>query len=74
MKQTTVCTYFVEKAYPYAPPKEWWLTAMVAFNLLQAVNITFKDLQVDSGVVSKYYDNLRALLDQLKMQCTSTRV
>ena len=48
-----MCAYFVEKAYPYAPPKEWWLTAMVVFNFLQEVNITFKALQVEYGVLSK---------------------
>ena len=73
-KRTTVCAYFIEKAYPSAPPKEWWLTAMVPFNFLQAVNINFNALQVDYGVVSKQYDNLHALLDQLQMQCTTTRV
>ena len=56
------------------PPKEWWLTAMVAFNFLQAFNITFKALQVESGVASKQYDNLHALLNQLQMQCTATWV
>ena len=69
-----MCTYFVEKAYPYATPKEWWLTEMVAFNFLQAININFKALQVESGVVSKQYDNLHALLDQLQTQCTAIRV
>ena len=38
---------------------------MVAFNFLQVVNITFKYLQVEYGVVSKQYDNLCALLAQL---------
>ena len=47
---------------------------MVAFNFLQAVSITFKALQVESGVVSKKYNNLHALLDKLQMQCTATRV
>ena len=47
---------------------------MVAFNFLQAVNITFNALQVESDIVSKQYDNLHALLDQLHMQCTATRV
>ena len=47
---------------------------MVAFNFLQAININFKALQVESGVVSKQYDNLHALLNQLQMQCTATWV
>ena len=38
------------------------------------VNITFNALQVESGVVSKRYDNLHALLNQLQIQCTATRV
>ena len=47
---------------------------MVAFNFLQAVKINFKALQVESGVVYKQYDNLHALLNQLHIQCTTTRV
>ena len=74
VKLTTVCPYFIEKAYPSVPLKEWWLTEMVAFNFLQAVNITFKALQMESGVISKKYDNLYALLNQMQMQCTATRV
>ena len=40
---------------------------MVVFNFLQAVNITFKALQVEYGVVYKQYDNLHALINQLQM-------
>ena len=47
---------------------------MVAFALLQVVNITFNSLQVEYGVVSKQYNNLHALLGQLQMQCTAIRV
>ena len=50
------------------------MTAMVAFNFLQAVIIILKAIQVESGVVSKHYDNLHALLDQLQMKCMDTQV
>ena len=54
------------KRYTNAPSKEWWLVAMVVYHFLQTVNVTFDALQVDSGIVSKQYDNLRKLLEQLR--------
>lgn len=67
-------TAFIElKRYASAPPKEWWLVAMVVYNMLKTVNITFKALQVESGIVSKQYDSLRRLLDELQKHCGAER-
>jgi hypothetical protein len=68
-----VIEFIQEKQYSSAPPKEWWLLAMLIFHFLKEVNITFQVLQVESGVVSKQYDNLRKLLDQLQHHCNAER-
>ena len=61
------------KRYTNAPSKEWWLVAMVVYHFLYTVNFTFDALQVDSGIVSKQYDNLRRLLEELQGHCSASR-
>ena len=61
-----ICNYFEEKRYANKPPPEWWLLAIVVYNFLVNVNVTFAALQIESAVVSKQYEILRSLLQLLE--------
>jgi hypothetical protein len=61
-----ICNYFEEKQYANKPPPEWWLLAIVVYNFLVNVNVTFAALQIESVVVSKQYEILRSLLQLLE--------
>jgi hypothetical protein len=71
--RVVICSYFEEKRYVNTPPAEWWLVAIVAYNFLTSVNVTFAALQVESSVVSKQYDILRRLLLSLETASSSER-
>ena len=69
----TVCTFFTSKQYPDALTQEWWLVSIVIQHLLLAVDITFRSLQTDWGVVSNQYYNLIRLLLKLQDHCYAER-
>lgn len=69
----TVCEYMVEKQFATAPCRIWWLLAIVLLQWLDSVNVTFNALQVNSGVLSKQYNSLKTLLEELRVRCGATR-